>query len=1521
MTEKKITEAFSEYNLNEKSKNLIKKYAGKEHPLDKTNWFDKLLIGWATPFIKIGNKMPFNQNFHPNMPREDDIDKNLHAIKQHYGKGVSLSYAIYRGFRWRIFGFLFLGILKQIVESGLSQVMYGLIAYAERSVDISADDRDFYPLIAYFSGMICLTVVSAVVENYNLLMLKRLSIKIQSGLEMLIFEKIMRFSTLNSSEHNEGNITNYVNVDALKIRGFCETVVSLFECCFQFTFCFILGLFIFDWTQFVFIGVFQLGVFTTSLFLSFYLSYERSLLERKDKTMLLLKNCLNNIKFVKMMAWENFYFKQICERRNKELQFILKQQYIAVAWNLIGWSFPTLAYISIIGTLLGVNRFWTLAEIQMFSRINNGLVDTIYGIPQSIQLLLDMKISVTRIDKFLNSQEIDTSFIEYAPVSNLEEDLAINFQNANFYWRRSIKAESEEEIEDKKLEIIKEERESSFISSEISIEKTSENGEAKKENNKDPISFKINEMNQKIEKGSLTMIIGKIGSGKSSLFNSFQGEMNMMKYIDSDETLKSLIEKEEEKNKTEDKQKTCCKTYKKKKPVTKKVIDLNSTLLEDDPDMERIVDYNNLSGIIADNQELNSKVGNYSYLLKPKLKISGSLSYLPQKPWLQTDTIKANIIQDREYSEEKLTEACILTGLTEDIKQMKGGIEKNVGDGGDALSGGQRSRVALAACIYQNPDIQLLDDPLSALDTDLASYIMEKTLKKDLEGKTRILITHCVQHLKHADYVYILDEGKIVMQGKFEDIQNTELINKFRELEELNLSKKKSTTGSLVSSPVGRRKGSGLSIMIEKGKFDSHIGNNNSPLGHRKSPLRLYRKSSLTYDGIRKKSSDHDIEVGLKKTFSNIQRMDPPNENINEEKVMDNQKEDKVPENFIEGKQEEVVDGEAKFYDELFMAEDRETGKISFSIVKQFFKLMGGVGILILAYVVMEYAACAEFYGNYWLYDWAENYIPEQKWMTFTNWSLFQMSWCTSHFFRAIIYSCVQMSLSRKTHRIMLFKVLHAKIDQFLDRVPTGRIINRFSKDMDSIDNQIIWAWTDFLLTFCYMLCSIGMIIYTTSPWLGLTLIPVLFFALWFQNVYMSLKRELIRLESSSRSPILSIITDSIRGLPIIRSLKLEGFLRNKMKDLIGENFKNALLIYSIDSWYQLRSIQVVIFIVQIPSYTYIILFFKTDLDPSKLALTLFSATEMIRMLLWAVRAQCQFESTLISFERCTHFQQIDSEKNYKNVALEFKNMNDLIKDGYVKGCIKEKVVDEGKLIFDNVSARYNDRSDFVIKNISFNIKPKEKIGIIGRSGAGKSSLIKILWNCLAPCSGKILVDGQDISECDLKDYRSQIMVISQETALFEGSLRENIDPLHQADNSTLMQIMAKIEFKHKTFEEKGLNMEIEADGGNLSQGEKQLICFSRTLINKRKQIIFDEATANIDLKTEEIIQSAVKKEFEDSTMLIIAHRIQTIIHCDRIMVLDHGSVVDFDTVGNLMKKEGSYFKEIYEKNLQQGFN
>lgn len=240
----------------------------------------------------------------------------------------------------------------------------------------------------------------------------------------------------------------------------------------------------------------------------------------------------------------------------------------------------------------------------------------------------------------------------------------------------------------------------------------------------------------------------------------------------------------------------------------------------------------------------------------------------------------------------------------------------------------------------------------------------------------------------------------------------------------------------------------------------------------------------------------------------------------------------------------------------------------------------------------------------------------------------------------------------------------------------------------------------------------------------------------------------------------------------------------------------------------------------------------------------------------------------------------------------------------------------QGTVVFKNVSARYENSEQSVLKNLNFEVKARQKIGVVGRTGSGKSSLIKLFWRYLDITEGQILIDGSDITKYDLKKLRSDLTIITQDVVILDGSLSDSIDPSRkylqrEEDKKRMMGILEELGFTNADFVKNGLDMKVNEGGSNLSQGEKQLVCFARALCKKNRIVLFDEATASIDIKTEERFQTIMEREFAESTIFIIAHRIQTIKKCDKVMVLDQGSIVEFDSYQNLLraKEDGSgYF-------------
>jgi ABC-type multidrug transport system fused ATPase/permease subunit len=275
------------------------------------------------------------------------------------------------------------------------------------------------------------------------------------------------------------------------------------------------------------------------------------------------------------------------------------------------------------------------------------------------------------------------------------------------------------------------------------------------------------------------------------------------------------------------------------------------------------------------------------------------------------------------------------------------------------------------------------------------------------------------------------------------------------------------------------------------------------------------------------------------------------------------------------------------------------------------------------------------------------------------------------------------------------------------------------------------------------------------------------------------------------------------------------------------------------------------------------------------------------------------YENSMIGYERCVEYTKCPSEAPLKNI------LDDSLSNWPNKG----------KIEFLNFSVKYRPDTEIVLKNLSFVIQGNEKVGIVGRTGSGKSTITLCLFRILEATEGRIMIDDVDISTIGLDKLRKSLTIIPQDPALIEGSLRYNIDPLDKYSDSDIMKVMEKIGFDYivKRSNE-GLYQEIAEGGSNLSVGEKQLICITRAILRKSKIIIMDEATASIDYKTEEMIQKAITELLNDSTFITIAHRIKTIINYDRIITLDNGQIVDFDTPKNLLNRKDSLFYELYSK-------
>lgn len=622
---------------------------------------------------------------------------------------------------------------------------------------------------------------------------------------------------------------------------------------------------------------------------------------------------------------------------------------------------------------------------------------------------------------------------------------------------------------------------------------------------------------------------------------------------------------------------------------------------------------------------------------------------------------------------------------------------------------------------------------------------------------------------------------------------------------------------------------------------------------------------------------------------------------------------------------------------QLFLDEDRESGEISARTIARTLKALGGFVPIFLITLTAFFSNILDYLTQFEILDWtkissvdAEDPLAiRTMWMAF----IYLQARNILNAIRGLACYILTVKAARRIHAKMSFRFLHSKIGDFLERVPAGRIINRFTKDINNIDVTLNWNLNSACLDTMIVLVDLIMLVYSAkNPYLAIPCLLFIFASIKYQRIYMRLKREIVRLQNITNSPVIGWSIAVLKSSPEVRTLGKLPYVREKLKHLIDENTKNSVVIFGLDAWFQIRLAFMNMLLVQVPSYGYILynlLSSNESVDIKNLIVFILSTSRLTADTSTLLINLSNMETNLVSVERCQKFEMIEPEENYKRFEEEEKKFT-FPKKGVIRTILRrqesaQKNFPLGKVELRQLTAQYPTKNTPVLKDLNLLVNPGEKIGIVGRTGAGKTSFIKLFWNCLGAKSGKLLIDEKDISVLDLKALRSEIMVITQETALFQGSLRENIDPNleYLFDKTTqsfktrekqILKILEDLGFSKEKLDKDALDFKIEFEGNNLSLGEKQIVCFMRALVDKKKVIILDEATANIDLKTEESIQKRVEEDFGGCTMFVIAHRIQTVLNCDKILVLDQGEVLEFGAVQDLIRDESSEFYGIYKK-------
>ncbi|KAF8937351.1 multidrug resistance-associated protein 3 [Dissophora ornata] len=844
---------------------------------------------------------------------------------------------------------------------------------------------------------------------------------------------------------------------------------------------------------------------------------------------------------------------------------------------------------------------------------------------------------------------------------------------------------------------------------------------------------------------------------------------------------------------------------------------------------------------------LNAIIGDM-YKRQGSVKVYGKLAYIPQQAWIINATLKDNIVFGNEFDQARYDHILMASGLLPDIAMLPAGDQTEIGERGINLSGGQKQRVSLARAAYENADLYLFDDPLSAVDAHVDQHLWQNLIGPNglLKDKTRILVTHAIHHLEHTDQIIVIKDGQIAEVGEYDVL--------------------------------------------------------------------MAAKDSL-YQLI----TDYSVNQGIKRKEKNDEKSEAQGDEDD-----DTQDGNEIDANAIAKSDDKA---------ELIADEKMATGSVSWNVYNIYIKAASyKYSIFVLFLFVC--AQALQIGTNLWLQYWSSvagtgrHTIAEFLGVYATLIFIYMVFNVFSAYITMVMAA---IRASTRLHDRLLTKMSRLPMS-FFDTTPLGRIVNRFSSDIFSVDELTPWNFINVILCATSVLGTI-IVIGTTTPVFLAIVPPLVIIYLLVQAYYIRTSRALKRIDSVSKSPIYQHFSETLSGVTTIRALGAnERFISdNAAKADLAANAYFSWI--TSNRWLQIR-LETLGSVIVLAAGLFAVLS-RNSLNASNVGLALSYAMSVTQDITWLVRSYCDLQNQLVAVER------IDE---YANKNPEAPTETD------VK--LPENWPNAGHVEFKNYSARYRQGLELVVRNISFEVQPAEKVGICGRTGAGKSSLTLALFRIIEAANshwakagdngsgqevetindekagklegveieedgGSIWIDGVDISTVGLTYLRQHLSIIPQEPTLFVGTVRENLDPFNELEDADLWEALERAHLKEQISSlAGGLSFKVSQNGDNFSVGQRSLICLARALLRKTKILILDEATAAVDVETDELIQKTIRAEFKDRTILTIAHRIKTIMDSDKILVLEKGRVEEFESPQTLLQRPDSLF---YQLAMQAG--
>jgi ABC-type multidrug transport system fused ATPase/permease subunit len=766
---------------------------------------------------------------------------------------------------------------------------------------------------------------------------------------------------------------------------------------------------------------------------------------------------------------------------------------------------------------------------------------------------------------------------------------------------------------------------------------------------------------------------------------------------------------------------------------------------------------------------------------------SARIGYVPQEAYVLNGTLRDNLTFGREgVSDAEIARAVEVCALTRDLSLIPGGLRAEIGEKGINLSGGQRQRLSLARAVIHRPQLVIMDDPLSAVDTHTEDHLVRELLFGEWKNITRVMITHRLTHLREFDQIAFLDHGQLVGLGTFEQLQ------------------------------------------AECALFRAYLeeyGRSHSGLAHEKETAQV---SQANGDALR----------------------------VTEE-------------------------------------EDREYGAVRGGMYWDYVKALGGDNRLWRPVIIVSLILAAS----------SNTALPllQKGWLAFVsnniNSTEASKSWLASLASQPLsaiyVYGgigllvligtmCADLfwlkrglAAGRSVHDRMLKSILGAGT-RFFDSTPVGRVLQRFSRDMEAVDIHLQWSFEHSMKCFAQVILTLVLIV-VALPAVIIPLVPILFVYYRTQKLYRASAREAKRLDSISRSPRYAHFKETLTGLVVIRAFGKSEWFMNEFYNRLGYHQRMFYGHYMINRWFSSRIPIIGGFVAMATTLMIVYAVHSASITPGMAGLLTVYSLSFWGVLNWGIRIWSEVEARMTSMERIKFYSSLPQEQST-----------------VVEAAVPEVWPTAGEVRFENVTARYAAHMPLVLKGLSFSARAGTRVGIVGRTGSGKSTVFQALYRFIEVAGGRITIDGVNIAGVPLHRLRRALAIIPQDPTLFMGSLRSNLDRYGEHSDEELWRVLDRTSlglFVRSL--PQGLQTELVENGVNLSQGQRQLLCLARALLMKAKVIILDEATASVDVKTDATVQRVLRESCKGVTMLIIAHRLGTVRDCDQILEIRDGVVVD----------------------------